>query len=134
MQIKLTRSAALSHKPAFFIEVDCRKIIDAHPQVDFSNDGCLSCPINEVGQHVTTYPSVPVLSQDRHPKLATMLNARPPLRAEGQRAYDFTFNFGKEIETGRCVWSLLEKRLLLLQTYSKLTWARGQILALACHL
>src|SRR5690348_12749931 len=95
---------------------------------------CSPGPINKIGQHPAAYPQIPVLSQDRHAKLSTMPNARPLLRAEGQHPYDFAFNFGKEIEAGWRVQSLLKKHPLLLRAYAKITWASRQILALPRHL
>src|SRR2546421_4666950 len=134
MQIQLACPAALPHKAVLLVEVDRGKIIDAHPQVEFPNDVGVPGPLKEIGQHPTAYPPVPVLAQDRHPKLATMLNARPLLRAEGQRPDDVALNFGKQIEAGWRVESLLEQHPLLLQADAKLTGAKGQILALARHL
>ncbi len=70
-------------------------VIDVDPQVDLPNDAGLPGPGDERGQHPTAYPEIPVLSQDRHPKLATVLNTRPLLCAKGQRPDDFALNFGR---------------------------------------
>src|SRR5947209_3624362 len=97
MQVKLAREPALLDEAIILVQVDGGKIIDANTQVDLANRRGLPGPINEIRQHVVSDPAIPVFAQDAHPELARVLEAGTLARDKGQRAGDFTIDFGDEI-------------------------------------
>ena len=48
VQVKFASKAALLDKPMLLIEMDGRKIIDAHTQVDLANHAGLPGPIDQM--------------------------------------------------------------------------------------